>query len=260
MRKYWTTEEIELLKIHYPSMDKYQLENLFNRTWKAIKDKANKEKIYRVKGNEGLSILLENTPVSFYWVGFLLADGSFTNNGLSLELSTKDIEHLKKFCSFIKTTNFYSRTRVLNDKEYYQCSTSVINTNIIPEIRKKFDISNNKTKNPPNISNYCFKDELILSLFIGFIDGDGSITKSENNSSRLRIETDIAWLDNLIVFETILYSYFNQCTRRTTGLLSKKTSRGSAKLEITNTQYLRELNNFAINNALPLLKRKWGII
>ena len=43
-----------------------------------------------------LSVLLEDSNEAFYWIGFLLADGSFNDNRIRLTLSIKDKEHDNK--------------------------------------------------------------------------------------------------------------------------------------------------------------------
>lgn len=40
--------------------------------------------------NANLQRLLEDTPEAFYWIGFLLADGSFSNG--RIRFAIKDIE------------------------------------------------------------------------------------------------------------------------------------------------------------------------
>ena len=70
-------------------------------------------------------------------------------------------------------------------------------------ISYKFNISNNKTKNPPDISKYEITEDQLISLIIGFIDGDGSIYVP-SYTEKLRIECHKNWYDNLLFFENCL--------------------------------------------------------
>ena len=46
--------------------------------------------------------LLENSTESFYWLGFIFADGwfDFKRNTIGVMLSENDREHLNKLCNF----------------------------------------------------------------------------------------------------------------------------------------------------------------
>jgi hypothetical protein len=129
--------------------------------------------IYSIKQNSLIN-LLDETPESFYWLGFIIADGSFYKDRFELTLSEKDVEHLKKFASFI---NF--------DKElYYRRGTKSYriqfnNKESLQLVMGKYGISYNKTYNPIDFSilkNYNSK--LLKAMLIGIIDGDGYIGKN----------------------------------------------------------------------------------
>lgn len=254
----WTDSEILDLKNHYPNKPKEWLESHFTRTWKAIKDKANKEGIYKIKGNEGLEILLDNSLQSLYWIGFLLADGHFANSQrISVELSSKDRTHLENFATYIGTSNLYSRERILNDKTYLQDCVSINNIKVVSKIVKAFNISNNKTKNPPDISKYEITEDQLISLIIGFIDGDGSIYVP-SYTEKLRIECHKNWYDNLLFFENLLYKKFK--TYKKVDQLTKISSRDTAVLEISSSIILRDLKKFITINSITVMNRKWDLV
>lgn len=254
MGKRWTLKELQDLKELYPNKDKEWLENYFARDWRKIKDKASKEGIRKIVGNEGLEVLLNDSLQTMYWMGFLLADGTFTKNRLSVELSNKDKNHLKSFASYINTTNWYERTRVLNNKEYQQCSTNVTNSVLIPKIAGKFDIQTNKTINPPNLKALPLTRAQLISLFIGFVDGDGSIY-TPTYSEKLRIECHKNWVHNLLFFENLLYETFE--VPKLVEQLTKISSRDTAVLEISSTIMLRAVKRFITENNVPVMNRKW---
>lgn len=199
-----------------------------------------------------LSILLNDTYESFYWIGFLLADGSFSiGNRLRIGLSAHDLQHLEKFAKYIGYKKPLKTSTVkLNDKEYQVCGLAVQDKNIIPILVNKFDISSNKTYNPPKTINKWNRN-LILSMFAGFIDGDGSIIKKVNRKdARLRIKNHSTWLHILEEFSSIIFGK-NYCE------INKE---GYACLGIEEFPIIRRLKVELLNLNIPLLERKWNNI
>ena len=200
-------------------------------------------KLYNTKRCADLSILLEDTPESFYWIGFLLADGYFYKNRLKLVVSTKDKDHIKKFANYIKFQGSY-----LENNIYFglSCKDSVV----IPKLCKKFDIKECKTYNPPkSILNFDFN--LLLCLLAGFIDGDGNIQhQNKRKDFFLRIKNHISWYNILQEFGSIITD--KQCV--------KINNQNYAQLCITNTVILQKLKKNVLQYNLPLLTRKWDII
>lgn len=199
-----------------------------------------------------LSILLNDTYESFYWIGFLLADGTFgKTNRLTIGLSIHDIKHLEKFANYIKYKKSVKiLVKKLNNKEFGACRLSVQDKNIIPLLVKKFDISNIKTYNPPKTINKWNRD-LILALFAGFIDGDGSIVRKTNRKdAKLRTQVHSAWLHILEEFSNIIFGK-NYC-----GI----NDRGYAYLAIEEFPIIRKLKLELLKLNIPLLERKWNNI
>lgn len=256
-RRYWTNQEVLDLRNYYPDKPKEWLENYFAREWRSIKDKASKERIAKNKGNEGLTILLNDSLQSVYWMGFLLADGHIADSRIQIELSQKDSEHLKEFAKYVKTSNWYERERILNSKIYYQNSVHVNNIAVVSKLINKYDINSNKTKNPPEINKYDLTSDQFIALFIGFVDGDGNLRK-QRNCEKLRIECCASWYNNLLFFENLLYNYFT--LPKKVEQLTKVSARGSAVLEISNPTLIRMLKRFITHNRLYAMKRKWDIV
>ncbi|KKK80632.1 hypothetical protein LCGC14_2821530, partial [marine sediment metagenome] len=103
----WTQKENDVLYKHWKNSIKENiLLMLPKRTWASIVIQSSKLKIKReLNPNKlcDLSGLLIDTPISFYWIGFLLADGHFSKrHRVKLVLADKDIEHLNKFKQFVK--------------------------------------------------------------------------------------------------------------------------------------------------------------
>ena len=146
-----------------------------------------------------LKKLLDDEYESFYWIGFILADGYIANKKrLSITISEKDAEHLQKFCDYVNVQHIEHLTN--NTRHYVRMSAQ--DSIYVPKIAEKFDISNAKTYNPPRLELLKrFTREQILSLAIGFIDGDGSIKHQyKRKDCSLTIKNHSSWLDILNLF------------------------------------------------------------
>ncbi len=190
-----------------------------------------------------LSRLLEDTPEAFYWVGFLLADGSFCNGRLSLTLKKSDSEQVHRFGKYIEYSGSYGTSPT---SESIKCK----DIDVINQLCKKFEIHQSKTYNPPS-TILKFDKTLVYSLLAGFIDGDGRIANQTNrNDFFLSIKNHSSWISILKEFNTLICQE-NFC---------KIDSQGYAVLTITNTKYLKELKRKILDLNLPILNRKRDII
>ena len=198
-----------------------------------------------------LSNLLNDTYETFYWIGFLLADGSFSNTRIIFGLSAHDKEQLEKFAKFIKyKQDIKIIYKKLKDKQFGFCSLSVQDKIIVPQIINKFDIKSAKTYNPPQSINK-WNRKLILALFAGFIDGDGSIIKKTNRKdAKLGIKIHSSWLHILEEFSNIIFNKNYCCINK----------EGYAYLAIEEFPILRKLKLEILNLHIPLLERKWNNI
>lgn len=192
-----------------------------------------------------LNRLLENTYESLYWIGFILADGHIADNRLVISLSIKDIEHLQKFKDFIG----YTKEIV---KYNNMCRISIKDIDIFEKLCIKFDITHNKTYNPPNINIF---DSLTIHeqycLIAGFIDGDGSIKKLKNrNDFHIAIKCHSTWYKFLEKISLII----------TNKNFAKINNTGYAQLVISNTEQIKDFKKQLLTYNIPLLKRKWDNI
>lgn len=184
-----------------------------------------------------LSKLLLETLETYYWIGFILADGHISKSTrLRVTLAKRDKNHLIKLQKFLNVQELQENTQV---------SISGMDSKVIREFCNKFDIKSNKTYNPPNLSFIKNKD-LLFALSIGFIDGDGCIDNQTNRSDcKLRIKCHSSWVNNL----EFIYN-----------IKSKINNQGYAYINITNSILLKELKRKAIFLNLPILNRKWDKI
>lgn len=262
----YSKQENKILKKYYPNAKKEILfDKLTRRTWCSIKSQAKKLKVRRIgrpdRRGADLRILLEENILSYYWMGFLAADGCFSENRyLILAVGRKDLKHLKRFVIFVDGDLDRIRKTNMGLFEF-----KVGDDNIVPKIQKKFNLLANKTKNPPNSGIFDnFKDEFFLALLIGFIDGDGSISnQSGRNDCYISIGIHRSWFAVLSYFENRVYDIFNHNLSRSDGLTKfyeRKTSFGIAQiaaLKFCDSVIVNNLKYFSGSFELPVLKRKW---
>lgn len=184
---------------------------------------------------------LELDYESCYWIGFMLADGHISRvKNIQINLSIKDKEHIYRLEKFIG-----HKLSIYEDKNKIRCVIQDRPT--IDQISKIFKWKTNKTKNPPIIPNEINGDKL-FSLIIGFIDGDGSITK---NGNCIRIKCDKSW-KNIIEF------FYENLTgeKREFDITSDHCS----VIRVTKYKELERIKNKANDMKLPIMKRKWDRI
>ena len=256
--KEWSDDDIQMLYDSYPSFDKTQLMNVFpNRKWNLIVSKANKLSIKR--NNKHLEKIIGKTEkllfddvISYYWIGFLLADGHFSkNNRMSVTLSIKDREHLLKLATYLE-----SNLKV--NKKQTTVTISILDTYNVRKIKEKFDISNNKTENLPKIESFLkISDENLFSLIVGYIDGDGSIGKQySRNDAILRIQVHKNWLPFLYMINHFLQKYIG-LTIKSHPYINKS---GYAQICIANSEFLNKIKKKTIEFNIPFMERKWNNI
>lgn len=189
-----------------------------------------------------VSILLNEDLITYYWMGFILADAHISEKfRLKVVLNKIDIEHLKKLQSYLKIEKLETRG------EY--CSINAMDKKNLKELVEKYDIHHNKTYNPPLLSFYKnLSEDKFLALVIGIIDGDGCIRKQyKRNDWKICIKMHSSWVD-----------FLNLISDR---LLNKKiadiSNNGYARINLTQVKTGQKLKKFALENKLPLLERKW---
>jgi len=238
----WTKEEELILLNHFSSLDKVELSvKLNNRGWSAIRQKATKMSLSKRRKQFGdLSKLLNNTRQSFYWMGFLLADGHFSKTEcVQVNLGMKDLGHLKKLASFV------DYKKILNKPSLY-----IMDKKVVPEIKQRFKINSNKTYTPPVIDS--IKGDDLTALIVGFIDGDGSFSNAKPGSYRMAIKVHSSWLELI----QKMVDHVAEPGRYTAYINSE----GLAFVSITSLEILKQLKKKAVKMRLPVLKRKWEII
>lgn len=259
--KTWTENEIESLKKIYPSASKKDVISYFYpRKWVNIVSQAKKLNIKRnTKGMDKIigdvTPLLNESNLSAYWLGFLLADGYFSqNNRMSLSLAAIDKEHVIKFAKFVKSKASLAKTGPKSQDQY---KVSIMDNYNVLKIKQKYDISHNKTHIPPKLEIFeNMSDNFFLSFLIGFIDGDGAIAHRNITPVKLlQIKVHASWLPVLNLFVTRLSEI-----SKVQIPLGKLNNKGYARIMLSNNIHLKFLKNKGIEFNLPVLGRKWDKI
>ena len=263
MSKLWSinkNEKLDFLKSSYKHETKEVImSNLPGHTWVSICHKARSLGLqrnldFRCKQlrKNNLSILVDGSLESCYWVGFLLADGYMTNGWLDVHLSAKEIEHLIKFKSYIQSTN------AISHRKDGSINLRVYNQSAISSIRDAFDFKLRKTYHPPSKSFYSsLSREQILSVFLGFLDGDGTIGY-RGPTLQARIRCHYSWKPWITFISNRLSYDYN--------LKGFKLSEISTPYDnqvffgIHDREFLKMVLSFAESKGLPYLTRKIGKI
>lgn len=124
-----------------------------------------------------------DTEEKAYWLGFLFADGSIMRNkkiltGLALEISNKDLDHLKLFKKHINSDSpiLYVKHKDINQPRLRLCSKELAidlgNLGMIP--------------NKSLVLTFPSLPESLIRHFIrGYFDGDGNLYINKEGKPRL---------------------------------------------------------------------------
>lgn len=200
------------------------------------------------------------TDTSYYWLGFLLADGHFRKIGtksteLSVELNAIDLNHLQKLLLFLgrNIDSFTTRKRQTALVSYIQehVSFRICDYDVLPKLTSYFNIVSNKTEIAPSVD--CYKHinkDFLICLLIGFIDGDGYV-RGRKSTCDGKIEGKKSWF--------AFYVFLNSLLTKSTVKLVHRDDKKSKDFSVLylSSQDVKYLFTFAKTHNLPILKRKW---
>lgn len=192
----------------------------------------------RVKYNPFIN--LDNIEVQ-YWLGFLIADGGISRiaNNITLNLSEKDVEHIRKYAKFIG---------IPNDILYIPCTKSVRVCFANKEV-KRFLISLGITPNKSKTIEVTIP--ITNHVLRGIFDGDGCISSTTRGSKifyKWSLVSMSLKLTNQIkdVLDTLDISYSLKCYK---GLYIFSTSKKDS---------ITQLTKFLYQDATIYLERKYS--
>jgi len=197
---------------------------------------------------------------SFYWAGFIAADGCVSKKGdfhLSLKLSDK--HHIEKFKEHVQTNapiKYKPPTKkVINNVQTITSGTSLIRfraKNWSTSLQK-FNIVPNKTKTF-NIPEHIKNNQLFKHFIRGYFDGDGWFSlRNFKNKQRL------SWglCGNYDVLKTVQEYLQENCKIKK---LPKIIAQNSIyKFEFQNQQDIKNIVDFLYSNINVYLDRKYEL-
>lgn len=261
----WNNDEIGILSRYYPAGGvKEVLKNLPSRSPSAIVSRASILGVQREFDRaDNLTPLLSLNPTACYWLGLLFADGHFDSKAgaCCLTLNKKDEETVVKFSEFISSAEFVKRKK--NDT----VSVAAYSAKYVSEICERFLIKSNKTENPPDISVIENDRDLMLSMLIGLIDGDGCIHKGGSSKTfYMSLMCHSSWYGFYDKFKKFVTYNFKNNGKEPNCHIALKNKMYKSKLKrYTTLQFfdywlLKELKRETIRLSLPVMKRKWDKI
>ncbi len=205
-----------------------------------------------------LNKLLLETCEAYYWIGYLMADGSFDfdRNKIKLVQAGKNKEQVRQFANFIKCRNVHSyRVKTAFGSISDVLEVGAANEKMFPKIVKKFGIKPFKTTHPCNLSWINkVSDRFFISFFIGFVDGDGCISyQTRRKDCSIHIKIHSSWKKNL-------QKISNRLCKIIQVRPNKILDREYAVIVFSNSIILKYLKNHITKSHLPVLERKWNKI
>lgn len=188
IEKYTDFEVKEWYNEYLKCKSVYSVSSVFNVSsatiWRRIKEYEKLNNINNLtpfKYTSNDNFFSQNTPESFYWAGFIAADGCINKHGkkLSIGLSYKDKELLEKFK---KCINYTGPIRFKEDKIGRGGKTNYIdifNKQIINDLAR-FNIVPRKSLTL-TFPEWLIEHELVNHFMRGYFDGDGCIYRMKNN-------------------------------------------------------------------------------
>ncbi len=250
----WTDEKKEYLIKNYPYGNTKKMCEELGCTYRALKSMARllKVKSLKDKNHYKLEKLVNENNFNYYWWGYILADGHISDkNQLSVVIKESDSEHLKILSDYLNV-NLKTRYIETTYSRGYYSNITCQDAKFGSVLKEKIGIKKNKTY---ECFNYDWIDncEKFLSVFLGFYDGDGCLSRTEIGSPiTLKIECHYNW-----------YRFLEFCAKKLKECFDIEskvyiTTKGSSAIRIYKRNNIEKLYNLGVGFGLPLMKRKWN--
>ena len=203
---------------------------------------------WTVRDNSLDKLIGNKSLETFYWIGFILADGSFYNNRFEFGLKEDDINVLEAFAKYIDFKgNIKHKDITKSNRIQFNNKPSV------EKFMKEYGFNYDKTYNPCSFEFFkSYSKEQITSLLIGIIDGDGNIQENGSiYSNQINITAHKLWKN----FYEDLLTYLEIPLH-----ISEIENNNCITIRICKRGYCIALKQFIINNHLFYFSRKWDII
>lgn len=261
IKRKWSDEDLKYLNDNYPTVDTKELSKIMNRSVDSIVIMAGKigiKKVVSVLKKNRLEVLLDDSILSMYWLGFIFADGSVDDRRLSVTLAQKDRGHLVMLSEHIGgiVHDYAYRTSFGSSGT---CRLSVMDTKVVRELLNRFELRSNKTYNPPSTDALkSIPIEKRIAMWVGFIDGDGSINVLNRHTSPYNINIKIhsSWKHVLELLISDMKEFFD--INSATSVITDK--KGYIRTSLSHLDIILSIKQYIINNDIPVLERKWSCI
>lgn len=250
----------DLIIKEYPLGDLDELSKKLNKSKHAISELANRRGIKRIacdirKGT--LEPLFSKTLESFYWLGFIAADGYISKTGhFMVSQSEKDKETIDKLAIYLKT-NVYL---VPFSKSSFKSNSLVYRVNVADKVlgiklRKMFDIKDDLPKTYTGINlDFIKNEDQAVSFLCGYLDGDGSLSKQRLSYT---VECHKSWYETLKILIKKLPQNMQDINLR---IKFKRSVNKDYCLFSVKSKSAKFVVEFAHKNNLPCSTRKFPII
>jgi hypothetical protein len=197
-----------------------------------------------------INIFDKDTEASFYWAGFIAADGNVEKgrNRIKIELKLDDIGHLEKFKKDISSTAPISIVKSTDDRpqfkqEFYMSAKIRFNSADMVKSLLRFNIVPNKSKTY-DIPDWIFTHPLGHHFLRGLIDGDGW-SYTEKGSSIMGLSGSLTTINKIKDYFGHYLNKFRHIERDTMGILQCYNLKDNTKII-----------NFLLKDATIFLDRK----
>lgn len=207
-----------------------------------------------MKNTESILKMLDSSIESFYWWGYIIADGSIDKNyNITLTCDIKDLEHLTKFATYVnKKVTFKKVKAFYKDEIRTICLVNIANKKLLKPFKEEtLNWLGKKTYEPIKLD--YFKTGNLIYFLLGLIDGDGCLYltktwKGTNSFKNCRIVIHQNWLPFLEELKKELeFKYNIKC-------IVKLNSRNNATMYFKDSE-IEKILPFLKNT--PYLSRKW---
>ena len=212
--------------------------------------------------NENFFDSVDN-EVKAYWLGFIYADGTIIKTKktgqhlLCIKLSSKDKNHLEKFCKDIETNKpLEIRTEQTKYSLVTYCRISISSKKIVNDLEKYGVICNKSLtlRFPKNI-----KEDLLPHFIRGYFDGDGSIfvrnVKAYNKQYKM-LGSSICGTKEFLEGIQENFSFLENSYTIYKDLRAKNLNKNIYTLNLYSNTRCIHFYNYMYNNSSVFLERK----
>lgn len=217
----------------------------------------------------------DDNELSFYWAGFIAADGCIgqrtkSKNGiktlsesyaLSIGLSIKDKEHVEKFKEHIQTTAPIGIYLVKNSEQNpkwndtEKAEIKITSQKIFTDLMR-FNITQRKSLTY-TFPEWILDNKLLNHFMRGYFDGDGSFYIQEHKTKSDQLYFCVRGTPEFLKVYRSVLERENLVTTRDTEI---RINSGQGTLEYGGNGVIARISNYLYNNATVYLNRKYNLV